>query len=303
MQLDLVTIGDLNIDSLLMVPHFPGEDDEVPIIKREQFAGGDAANIAVAASRLGLHTALIASVGKDADGRSLLKGMAREGVDTSGVQVHPGESTGSVISMVRKDGQRSMLSYRGANQLLSIEPEQVALFHQSRAIHLSDPLPGIVHLFVEAVGPGDRLISFDPGSITAARGLEAVLPLLRKTKIFMANKAEYILLTGKRKLNEAVDEIRSSGPQIAVVKLGRKGCAVITGNEYLSVPAYKVQVSDSTGAGDAFDAAFLTGVLEEMSLSETARFANAVGALATTQIGAQTGMPTRAQVQEFLSGK
>lgn len=303
MRLDLVTIGDLNIDTLLQLPHFPGEDDEVPIVKKEQFAGGDAANIAVAASRLGLHTALIASIGKDTDGRSLLKGLVRERVNTNGVQIHAGESTGTVISMVRKDGQRSMLSYRGANQLLSIGMEQTALIQRSRAIHLSDPLPRIIHPFIEAVGPGDPLISFDPGSITAARGLKAVLPLLRKTKIFLANKAEYTLLTGKRKLTDAVDEIRSTGPQIAVVKLGRKGCAVFTEREYLSVPAYKVKAIDSTGAGDAFDAAFLTGVLEEMPLSETAQFANAVGALATTRIGAQIGLPTRVQVQELLSGK
>jgi sugar/nucleoside kinase (ribokinase family) len=235
---DLVTIGDLNRDWLIQVQRFAGEDDEVPISHLNRSFGGDAANIAVAASRLGLRTALIASIGDDLDGKALLAELVEKGVDTGAVQVVPEEETGLVIGIVRGDGQRNLYSLRGANAHLRIRSSQLELIKKCRAVHISDPLPELVPSLLEALDDPALFVSLDPGSISAARGLSNLQPLLSKTRLFLANEGEYRMLTEEMDLLEAARRIRVCGPQIAVIKQGSQGCIVAGGGEPIYVKGF-----------------------------------------------------------------
>ena len=161
MNLDLVTIGDLNRDWLIQVPRFPGEDDEIPISGMVTSAGGDAANIAAAAARLGLKTALIACVGDDPEGQGLLAELGQKGVNTAAVQVIAGEKTGLVISVIRGDGQRNLYSLRGANARLGISAAQAELIARCRAVHVSDPLPELIPSLLQALSDSHPFVSLD----------------------------------------------------------------------------------------------------------------------------------------------
>ena len=119
--------------------------------------------------------------------------------------------------------------------------------------------------------------------------------------LLLVNEAECRLLTAVSDLSNAVELLIEKGPKIVVVKRGSHGCYVATPEERFSVKAFDIHALDTTGAGDAFDAAFIAMVLEEKPLEEAARFSNAVGALVSTKFGAREGLPSREQVMDFLS--
>jgi ribokinase len=222
------------------------------------------------------------------------------GVDTGYLQWDLDQPTGWSIAMVRPDGQRNLLSFRGANRGLHLGERQIAAISASRWVHLSDPLPWMVGEVAGVLPPGTRL-SLDPGGITAARGIPPLKSILKKTSILFCNQAELATLTGIPDRDTAVKALLDKGPETVVVKLGAQGCQVQTASTSLLAPGFLVQAVDSTGAGDTFDAAFLTAVLSELPFTEAARFANAAGALATLGIGAQSAQPTRQQLEPFLN--
>jgi ribokinase len=297
MDYDLISIGDLNLDILLTVPRFPNVDDEIAIQEMHYSPGGDAANLASAAAKLGLRVALVSCVGDDSEGQFLRKQLENNGVDIQFLQVDHQHKTGTVFAMVRPDGQRNLLTYRGANQSLAITPQIEGLLACSRAVHLSDPIPEIWQAVLIAMSHSTGFLTLDPGSITAERGIEALLPIL---SILFANEHEIRTLTRQTDLHDSVRQVLTAGVEMVVIKQGDQGCTVATPAEFFRVETFPVQVVDATGAGDAFDAAFLTGVLEGMPLVKAARFANAVGALVTTKLGAQSAQPTRQEVNRFL---
>lgn len=302
-MVDLVTIGDLNRDWLIQVPRFPFEDDEVPITHAERAIGGDAANCAAAAARLGLKTALVASIGDDLEGQSAIAELNRKGVDTSAVMRNAGMETGLVISVVREDGQRNLYSLRGANANLKIGASQKEMINKSRAVHICDPLVDLIPSLLSVLSEESPLVSLDPGSMTAQRGLESLQPLLEKIRVFLANESEYRLFTGETDLLKAAEKICRAGPQIAVAKLCDEGCLVFSEGKPDYVAGFSVDTVDTTGAGDAFDAAFISALLEGNSMIEAAIFANAVGALATTRLGAQAGHPIKAQALDLIQNQ
>ena len=298
--MDLVTIGDLNIDLTIKVPRFPKEDDEIQISDMQQSLGGDATNIAVAAVKLGMETALISCIGTDSESVQALQWLSDQNINIQGIQRSPRNKSGFVISMVREDGQRNLLCHRGANQDLCIGPKQVSIIQQSKAIHISDPIPEVESWIIGKKSFGNQIVSFDPGSITAARGLTSLRPILEKVNLLFVNETEIELLTGNKELIESANRILAYGPQIIIVKKGAKGCYLTSGEKEYKIPGYKVIAVDSTGAGDAFDAAFLAEFLNGQSLMEAAHFANAVGAITTTEYSAQKGLVDRQQVIKFL---
>jgi len=300
---DLVVIGDTNLDLVLKVERFPGADDEVEAGDVILSAGGDAANTAVQASRLGLRTLLISSIGADNNGKWVSTAMQSTGVDLSTLQVIEGLSTGLVISEVTPDGQRAMIAARGANTWLQLDESDASLIREARMVHICDPQPQIVNTLPGLIQASSVFISLDPGSIGAKKGLDYLLPLLRISRCLFVNRNELYLLTQETDPLQAAQTLLTYGPDTIFVKCGAEGCCIITKKRQLSIPAFQVRSIDSTGAGDAFNAAALFALDHAMPIEEAGRFANAVGAMTTLGFGAQTSQPDLAQVQEFLAGK
>lgn len=295
----LTVIGDLNLDMLLQVPRFPAVDDEVEILSVARTAGGDAANIAVAAARLGGSPVLIACAGADPQGQALIEEVRQAGVNVEAVQWDSRLPNGFAIGVVRPDGQRNLLTYRGANQNLHLEERQKAIIARSRVVHLSDPQPHIPDEILAALRP-ETWLSLDPGGITVSRGIDRLTPLLKRCRVFLSNRHEIGQLTAVADPFLAAERVRQLGPEIVVIKCGAEGCILVTATLREKVGGFIVSAVDSTGAGDAFDAAFLTALLEDRPLPEVARFANAAGALTTLTIGTLAALPERQAVDEFM---
>jgi ribokinase len=143
-------------------------------------------------------------------------------------------------------------------------------------------------------------VSFDPGALYARKGLALLEPIIKKTYVLMPNAVELELLTGKADHCKGADFMIGKGVKIVAVKLGGDGCYVTDGRERHLIEAFKVKVVDTTGAGDAFCAGFLYGLLNDKSLYECGRLGNFVASRCVMKMGARTGLPSVKDL-EFLS--
>ncbi len=300
MKLDLVGFGALNLDKLYRVDKIAGSGEERFITGYSEAAGGSAANTVVGLARLGNHVGYVGKVGSDLEGRLLLKSFADENVDTGGVTVSKEGRSGVVIGFVDKKGERTLYVDPGVNNTLCLEEIDEAYINGSKFLHLTSfvgerPFEAQKRLLRKLP---DIRVSFDPGELYARRGLAALRPILRLSFVVFPNENELKILTGKR-YKEGAKTLIEIGANIVAVKLGEKGCYITDGKEEFLVEAYKVRVVDTTGAGDAFCAGFIHGLLQGMSLDACGRIANFVASRKIEKTGAREGLPTLADLQKI----
>lgn len=299
---NLLVIGDVNLDVLVRVKRFPVKDDEVEAQSLDRFPGGDAANIAAQAAKLGLRTSLIASIGNDEAGRQLKVALQRLGVDVSAVQSTSNKSTGTVTAIVRSDGERNLITYRGANSDLRLNEMHREFLRAASIVHLSDPQPQIVTALPGLLDADGPEISLDPGAITADRGLDQLDPILRITRYFFTNETELMLLTSAETVEKGAEILLNRGPEFVFLKRGGDGCQVFTRSGNFTAPGIQVNVVDTTGSGDAFDAGMLYALCQKMPLETAARLANITGGLTAEAVGSQSSQPGLQQVMQYLKG-
>ena len=293
-RFDIVGFGALNVDMLFKVDRLAGAEEESFIEDYTEACGGSAANTVVALARLGCKVGFIGKVASDREGKMQIDCFKKEGVDTSGViQAKHGKS-GSVLGFVDKKGARALYINSGVNDI--IEPREIKWDYvsQIKFLHLSS-FVGEKSLRTQkkllATLPSDVKISFDPGSVYARQGFVAIEPIIRSSYVLMPNAVELELLTGEADYCKGADFMIEMGVKIVAVKLGSKGCYVTDGRERLRIEPFKVKVVDTTGAGDAFCAGFLYGLINNKSLYECGRLGNFVASRSVTAMGARAGLP------------
>lgn len=258
--------------------------------------GGSAANTVFALSRMGFKTGFVGKVGEDEAGDLVLASLA-------GVELRVGREgrTSKTLIFVEESGERSILVFPGASDLLRREEIPWDFFREARFVHLSsftDPALASLQEEVLASLPPEVKVSFDPGEVYAARGKDFLLPLLKRTQVFFANRREIALLTGKEE-EEGAREILALGPEVVACKEGKKGARFFTREEDFAVPAPAVEAVDTTGAGDVFAAGFLAGLLLGRPLLSCARLAVAAAARSVRGWG-RSAYPDRSFLISFL---
>lgn len=287
-----VGFGALNLDKIYRVDKIPKADEEGFVKDLQLFPGGSAANTIVGLARLGIRTAYIGKVGDDAEGGILLEDLKREGVDTRAVIKARGRS-GTAIIFVDDSGNRAILVDPGVNDTIRYEEIDLDFVKNFRLIHLTS---FICKNGFESFNSQKKivdefeLVSFDPGMPYAERGKAEMMQILRRTTIFLPNKAEIEKMFGMNYM-DAAEECLSLGIEVVAVKLGEKGCWIRSGNKEFTVPAYRVKAIDTTGAGDAFNAGFLYGYLTGKDIETCGKIGNYVASLCIQKIGARAGLP------------
>ncbi|MEM2098929.1 MAG: carbohydrate kinase family protein [Candidatus Bathyarchaeia archaeon] len=302
-QFDVIGFGALNVDKLFRVNKIAAAEEESFVEDHVEACGGSAANTIVALARLGCKVGFIGKVGNDREGTLLLEDFHREGVDIEGViHVAHGRS-GIVLGFVDRNGARALCVDPGVNDTIKLNEINVKYALQTRFLHLTsfvgDTSFQTQKKLLEIL-PESVKVSFDPGTLYARRGLAQVEPIIRRTFVLMPNAGELAVLTGEKDYHKAADKLIGMGVRVVAVKLGGEGCYVTDGRERHLVEAFKVKVVDTTGAGDAFCAGFLYGLLNGKSLSECGRLGNFVASRCITKLGARTGLPY-AKDLKFLS--
>jgi ribokinase len=313
-KLDVVGLGALNVDYLYRVARIL-DDGETIVKDFKQSPGGSAANTIYGLARLGVEAGFVGVVGDDSDGELLIKDFQKAGVDTSRIKVKHGVKSGTVIGLTDSLGQRSLYVLPGANRQLSLNDLDVDYVNQARILHISsfaDDRQFKVTLDLIRNLNSSVKVSFAPGALYTSQGLKALAPILSRTHILFLNQNEVRQLTGQG-VRSGAKTCLEPGCSIVAVTLGQgekleinKGAARRTvaiayirdaKNEYVIKPPERSATRvDTTGAGDAFAAGFLYGLLKNKGLEFCGRLGNIVAQFSIRKVGARAGLPTRAQL-------
>jgi sugar/nucleoside kinase (ribokinase family) len=305
-RFDLVVIGEINPDLILC------GDDLDPVYGQVEkliesatlTVGSSSVIMACGAARLGLRTAFIGLVGDDAFGRFMLEAMQERGIDTSACVVAKDGTTGLSIILARPGGDRAILTYLGTTS--DLRPDQIDSAFLSRAHHLHvggyfllDRLrPALPDIFRNAHAQG---LSTSLDTNWDPRGKWDVGGLLEQCDLFLPNEKEARLIAGQTHLPAALDVLSQSVHTVAV-KLGARGGLVRRGQDLAELPPPPVNIVDTVGAGDSFDAGFLYGFLNDWPLERTLGLALACGSLSTRAHGGTDAQPTLAEAEQWLGG-
>jgi len=306
MKLDILGLGALNMDTLYSVNRIAHEDEESYIKGSIESCGGSAANTIVGLSRLGLKTGFIGKVASDREGSLLHNNLQNENINTEGVIVTDNGRSGTVRGFVDEDGQRALYVDPGVNDCLEEKEVDIKSIDNSRVIHITSFVGKYNERSIRTQESvlneisDDVCVSFDPGRLYTERGMEFMHKFLTRTNILLINRMELELLTGKpdntmyrkEQIVEDVSDIQSEyGIDIVVVKMGSMGSYVTGDGESQFTDAFNVSCTDTTGAGDAFNAGFLHGYILGENIKTSALKGNYVASCCVAEHGATEGLP------------
>lgn len=299
---NIAVIGSLNMDIVVESDRFPVQGETLLGKAIRFLPGGKGANQAVASARLGASTRMIGAVGGDSFGRELLQALTNEGIECEGVRAIPDATTG-IANIFVSQGDNSIIVLSGANHLLS--PEDID--RSKQAIEQADIVLLQLEIPLEAVSHAAKLAKSFGKTVVLNPAPAQPLPesLLRDVDYITPNRTELSLLTGSSDnddLEASMRKLIGMGARHVITTLGSEGSAFIeAGGPLVQVPGHKVPVVDTTGAGDSFNAALAYSLALRKSLEESVSFAAKVSALAVTKFGAQPGMPTLEEVEQFTT--
>lgn len=296
---DVLCIGDLDVDMFISVAAIPGFDQKIAGQNHGRKPGGMSANCAVAVSRLGLRSRLIAAVGSDEAGAFAVQEIGRDGVDLDFLVHRPGVDTFMCVVLLSPSGEKSLIKLETAAYMPDPADLDPAAFEGVRHMHITfgSPLLSLATLRMASERGITTSLDLEPPDI--ARNphlLSAILPMV--DTLFL-NREAYG--DANRVLGTALAprHLRRGGE--IVVTLGADGCRRIAAEATIDMPGFLVEPTDTTGAGDCFAGAYLVARLSGGTPAQGLEFANAAAALATLQFGAQSGMPFKADVEAFVA--
>jgi len=275
------------------------------------YGGGGAVNQAITLSRLGNKVSLATMRGADAFGEVLLGIIAKAGcdVDVSNVFVDEECSTGFSAVMIEPNGQRHFCCNRGTNNKFHImDYFDTEMLNHTKVVSISglNGLPGFD-------GEGSAMLFRDArknGVITVADtvhdfrgvGMAGIRETLKYTDYFFPSYAEAKALCGEEDPKKAAQFFLNCGAKHVGIKLGKDGCYFRDKDNDFRMPAFDGKVVDTTGAGDSFLSGFITGLIRGWDMEECCRFANAVGTICVSQVGANTAIKSFEQIENFMKG-
>lgn len=300
---DILVAGEINPDLILTGDVMPAFGQVEKLVDSAALTVGSSSVIfACGAARLGLKVAFIGVCGDDIFGRFMLDEMTRRGVDVSHVIVRDEEQTGLSV-ILNRGSDRAILTYAGLIAALKASDISDPLLQNTRHLHVASYFlqtnlqPDLVNLFQRArslglttsldtnYDPSEKWIGFDE--------------LLAATNVFLPNEKEALSLSGESEIELTADRL-SSKVQTLVIKLGADGALGTQNGASVRVPSIPVNVVDTVGAGDSFDAGFLYGYLNDWSVERSLQLACICGALSTQRAGGTEGQPTLDEAMKFL---
>lgn len=314
--MDVVTCGELLVD-------FVATEVGVTLAQAANFQkapGGAPANVAVGIARLGHRAGFMGQVGDDEFGHFLADTLRSNGVDTGGLRFSTQARTTLAFVSMLAQGDRDFMFYRHPSADLLWRPDDVdpafaantRIFHYGSISLIDEPSRSATLTALTYAKRNGALISYDPNlrlslwsSPDAARS--GILAGWQHAEVIKVSEEELHFLSEESVLERAVSALWHQGMRLLVVTQGKAGCTYFTAKTSGHVPGFSVAVKDTTGAGDAFVAGMLSGLLigeftwEQAMIERALRMGNAVGAMSATHVGAMSSLPSREMVQSLLS--
>ena len=287
-----VCIGVITIDTIALVDKYPGEDERVLADQISRAGGGPAAVAAVALSRLGIKSAIVGTIGDDADGKEVLRIFAQEGVDTSGISYGATPTAGSVIVASKEHSARAISTRQPVTQAALNEAAK-KLIAAAQWVHVDHV--GIKRLDEAGISRGaGPQISFDAGY-----GVETFNPIV--VDLFVPTDRQMALRYPGVDLAVALENDSLKAGNTVVATQGSAGSAGFSPETGLvTAPGFKVDVTSTLGAGDVFHGALVAQLIQGHPLQEAMRRANAVAALSCRGLDGQSKIPTTTELDAYL---
>jgi ribokinase len=303
---EIAIFGSINMDLVSEVERFPLPGETITARSFGRFPGGKGANQAVAAARLGGRVAMFGMVGDDPFAEELLNSLKLSGVEVDQVRRLQGISSGIALILVDKHGENMITINAGANGLIdrAYVEEVLPTISKARVLLLQMEVPPeAISQLLEGLPRENPLVILDPAP---TRNIPR-LTNLERVDILTPNLTELASLTGldvqsEDRLKRALSRlVRGAHLRQIVCKAGAQGAYLMDERgQFVHFPAFKVEVIDTTAAGDAFNGGLGVALARGMELERAVVYANAAGALAVTRKGAQPAMPTAVEVEQLL---
>jgi len=291
-SIQAVCVGVITVDTIALVDKYPSADERVMAQEISRAGGGPAAVAAVALSRLGIKSAIIGTIGDDADGKEVLRIFEKEGVDTSGISVGTSATAGSVIVASKEHSARA-ISTRQPMVQAPISEAAKKLITQAQWVHVDHV--GVNRLAELGISRGNGpLISFDAGY-----GVETFDPIT--VDLFVPTDRQMALRYPGIDLAVALENDSMKAGNTVVATQGSAGSAGFSPETGLvTAPGFTVDVMSTLGAGDVFHGALVAQLIQGFPLQEAMRRANAVAALSCTGLDGQSKIPTTTELDAYL---
>lgn len=299
-------LGDINIDTVWPVNELPSPGRDAYADSVATGLGGAVLNTAIMLDQLGQPTAMLSCIGQDIWAAQVMKMLKRTNINLDYIRTQPDYATGLVFLAVTPDGERTMFSFRGANTHLEAADIQQAAFERAAVLHISGyslleaPQRDAVWRAVELARQHQVAVSLDTGLEPALLIPREIIRLINELTICVTGPKETEELFNISAPEKAAEHLLDLGVKLAAIKMGEKGCYLMSEREAFFCPAFPVRVVDTTGAGDCFSAGLLYGWTHGLSLPAAAVLAGALGAIATTVYGAGLALPGKQTVLEIL---
>lgn len=295
MGLDIIGIGSLNYDFEFKVDTLATGDQQVVISETMFGPGGSAANAIYWLAYLGARTGFLGAVGDDPEGAEIIDKMSKAGTDMENIDIPPSKNTSKVFVFVDKNGERAMYSLPGASTELNTNEKNINWLKESKYVLIS-AIPGenqfqIIKQIIHKIHDSTKIV-FIPGALYIKLGYLKLQDIIKHTYLLIINQRELSELTGKNN-SDGIGELLAQGCSIVAVTCGKDGCWV--GGEpgiiHVQTPALpKHRIIDTTGAGDAFTAGIVFGLLKKREIKSAAKFGNILAREVIQSLGARAGV-------------
>lgn len=299
----ILVVGSANMDMVARTSRFPRPGETILGSSFGLFPGGKGANQAVCCAKLGGEVYFLGKMGNDLFRDKLVSAMKRDGVRTDGLLVDETSPTGIASITIDRGGENQIVVISGSN--MNLTPADItrkrSLFAKAAILlaQLEIPLQTVERAFQLAKERGILTL------LNPAPGRRLPASLLKMVDVLTPNRTELRQIagmppSGEEDIARGAHTLLARGVGKIVVTLGARGCLLVTSDGRRLFPAYRVKVVDTTAAGDAFSGALACALARGERIEDAIPFANAAGALSVTRMGAQTSMPTRLEVENFL---
>lgn len=300
----LIVLGSVNIDHILNVSDFPKPGETLAGSSYQFSFGGKGANQTVAAGRLGANIQfLLTAVGEDELGKKIHQQLKRDHIDTCSVSTIKSENTGVALILVNAQGENQISIYAGANA--AVMPDYLLQFKDN--ITKADAILMQLEIPLATIEQAAKLAKQHKTQVVLnpAPAQKLSDDLLKHIDIITPNETEAEYLTSvkiatKQDAETAAAILHNKGIKTVIITLGSKGAWVSDSGKEELISEFTVKVIDTIGAGDTFNGILITALLEEKSLNQAVKYAHAAGALSVIKPGAQTSVPTRKEVDNFI---
>lgn len=294
----IVVVGSINIDNTFKVDELPRLGETLITSCYNSSYGGKGANQAVAAARLGADVSMVGCVGNDIIGDKVIKNLQNEKINVDSIIKVNDAVSGNAFITIDNKGDNTIIVYSGANEKLNCD----IIESNEDAIKNADLMMTQLEIPIESIEKAMKIAKENNVKVLLNPAPVKNLPdsIYKLIDVITPNETELIKLTGMTNVKDGAKMLLEKGVKSVIVTLGDKGSYYLDCNGEIFNKSFHVDAKDTTAAGDSFNAAIAIKLISGEEIDKGLLYANAVGALTTTKLGAQESLPYKQEVEEFM---